>query len=245
MNRDQPQPRAWYLMLPGIVLLVLSVLAACGTANEPSSQSRANDVATIAVPTAFSSVTTTPTEDPDRMPNPTEALATAQAFNTRVTQHGIDLLTSVALSPNPIYTPVALRTESPVAPTPTWESGWVDCPSPEYRNEPEYVSCWRSTLNGQLLWLFAGHQHGERADPQQGVLQVGFYDLSQIHLLSQDIYNTPQRVGAVRITSVSGTLVTLVPQDQQATPVVLVFDIATHQWGLSSPSPVPSVAPTP
>jgi hypothetical protein len=121
----------------------------------------------------------------------------------------------------------------------------VDCPTPERWGDPRYISCYRNPFNGQLFWLFAGHE--QRAgdppvgDPNQGLLQFGFYDMSQEHLLYMDLLKTPQIAGPVTIASVEGGIVTLVAADH-VPPVTFVFDLAARQWvslPISSPAPSP------
>jgi hypothetical protein len=185
--------------------------------------------------TSLPAVTTVPTEEPIRFASPTDAQLTREAWNTAVAQRASEDATSVALSPIPPYTPFPFRTESPEPPTPTWTVGFVPCPQPHNTNSPQYFSCWNGVLNGQLIWIQAGNNQNEGA-PQGSVLHIGYYDLSQEHLLSEDLYPVPGSGGSVRIVSVDGTRVTLAPWDP-ATPgppptptTIFVFDLATRQW---------------
>jgi len=87
------------------------------------------------------------------------------------------------------------------------------------------VNCWQGLVNGSVGFVEAG-VGGRYSDQAQGIIiyQPHYYDYHQ-----QYIYNTPQRVGAVRIISVDGSRVTLAPVDPNA-HVTLVFDLATRQW---------------
>ena len=99
-------------------------------------------------------------------------------------------------------------------------------------------------MNGRLLGLFAGREQ-LGGDPQQGVLLVVLADLDQVSNRTEDVYQTPQKVGAVHLAELNGTQVTLVPADPQI-HVTFVFDLAIRQWVSPGPTPVPSsLPPTP
>src|SRR5205085_1669948 len=96
------------------------------------------------------------------------------------------LETEVAQSTRPPYTPGPFYDRSPL-PTATWESGFVYCGPPERRRDPEYVTCWRGTLNNQLLGIGAGHEqegndgipeHGD-GNAEQGLLVISTISLDQ------------------------------------------------------------------
>ncbi len=77
-----------------------------------------------------------------------------------------------------------------------------------------------------MVEVYAGRE-GSEGDPTQGIVRV--------HIRGQQgsdtIYQTPDRVGAVRITSVSvdGTEFTL-ETVERPTPQVFVFDLAGRRW---------------
>jgi hypothetical protein len=98
-------------------------------------------------------------------------------------------------------------------------------------------------MNGRLLGLFAGREQFG-GDPQQGVLLVTLADLDQVSNRTEDVYQTPQKVGAMHLAELNGTQVTLVPTDPQI-HVTFVFDLATRQWVTPGPTPVPSLSPSP
>jgi hypothetical protein len=220
-----------------MVVLMASLMAfvsisACDTAQSLSSGPAQASSAVIG--TSFPTVTTLPTRQPISFPSPTDAQLTREASDAQLAQHAAEVLTSVALSPKPAYTPGPRYIESPI-PTATWALGWAPCRRPFNTYQPEFFSCWHGTLNGQLLAIDAGHEQRE-GNLQQGVIEVSLYDLSQQNTLSDDLYQTPLAVGAVRIVSVDGTRVTLAPWDP-ATPeppptpsTIFVFDLATRQW---------------
>jgi hypothetical protein len=72
-----------------------------------------------------------------------------------------------------------------------------------------------------------------------------------------EVYSTPVNIGVVLLTSVDGTLATLVSYDYPwilYTPTpsvsptpgpVFCFDLATRQWVTPGPTPVPSLSPSP
>ena len=80
-------------------------------------------------------------------------------------------------------------------------------------------------MGGDVVEVYAGRE-GRDGDRMQGIIWVYVRGQGQE---GPDIYQTPQRVGAVRIASVSGMLFTLETVDQP-TPQVFVFDLATRTW---------------
>ncbi len=240
MNRHWTQFYKWYRLLGALaVMLAISMLVACGASNTPTPQPQLAAVVDATTTAAFS--TATPTDDPDRILNPTEAIETANAVETPFTAHVHEIQTMEADPTRLPYTP-GLRYLSSPEPTATWSAGFVPCPPPHSTFQPQYFSCWNSAINSRLMWLSAGI-HQQEGDPQQGVLEVGFFDLDQASNPTDDAYDTPQAVGRMTITDVTGTLVTLV-SDNHIPPVSFVFDITTRQWVSPSPGPSPSTLPT-
>jgi hypothetical protein len=116
-------------------------------------------------------------------------------------------------------------------------------------NNPKITSSWRGWIDGQIVQVDAGSE-GEAADLSQGILIVSQW------ANSRDLYNTPQRVGPVRVVSVDGTLVTLVPVDlrtpgvlvtpwaAQTPGTIFVFDLATRQWVEPASTPLGILSPS-
>jgi hypothetical protein len=130
-------------------------------------------------------------------------------------------MTSVALTQAPTITPGA---PLPL-PSPTPMMGMLPACSNANAYQAQMISCWRGIIDGQLLDVGAGRE-GRSGDMTQGIIRVSTYGE---YGEEGDIYQTPQRVGAVSITSVSGTLFT-VTTVSQPTPQVFVFDLATREW---------------
>jgi hypothetical protein len=154
-------------------------------------------------------------------------------FETYVAETRSVRRTTVALTAAPTRTPGP----PPTYPTYTPVLGMLPG-EPDFSKNPKNPiinSGWRGWLDGRIVELRAGSQ-GKARDPGQGVLIVNVWSDSY------DVYDTPRRMGPVRIVSMDGTRVTLVPVDFR-TPGVLqtpwatqtpgtyfVFDLATRQW---------------
>jgi hypothetical protein len=158
-------------------------------------------------------VATTATGTPD-------SIATHEAFATMVRGFRQELSTSVALTHAPTYTPG----RPPAYPSPTPMMGILPGCSNTSPYGVQAISCWRGSVGGQLVEVDAGRE-GLDGDPTQGILRVHIRGVQG----GDGIYPTPQRVGAVRIASVVGTLFTLQTMDLQ-TPQMFVFNLATRQW---------------
>ncbi len=224
-----------------LITVAMMLLNGCGTQTQTPEKDKgnsANSVAQLAaapfVPTdaptvtALSTVVSTETTTssasvtPDLSATPnylTPMVATHEAYATRVRGNREALGTLVALTHAPTDTPG----EPPDYPSPTPMLGMLPGCSNASPYGPQGISCWRGVINGQLVEVAAGRQ-GLDGDPTQGIVKV--------HIRGQeaeDIYQTPNRVGAIRVVSVSGTLVTL-STTGQPTPQVFEFDLATRQW---------------
>jgi hypothetical protein len=148
--------------------------------------------------------------------------ATYIAHETAIAEFRSALGTSVALTAAPTNTPGT----PPVEPSPTPILGMLPGCSSANPYEPQAISCWRGVANGQLVFVGAGRE-GSDGDVTQGILLV--------HAEGQevdDIYQTPNRVGAVGIGSVSTITDTLFTLSTigQPTPQEFVFDLNTRQW---------------
>ena len=115
------------------------------------------------------------------------------------------------------------------------------CPLRENTFNPQYISCWYGTLNDKLLQVCAGHEQ-LGGDPQQGVVRIKVIEQDQVTTISEDVYETPEKVGVVHIVIADSNSVSVASEDGQA---VFTFDIATRQWVPNPPLPTPSVSPLP
>jgi len=247
-------------VLGGLALLAGStLLGACGSTPPPTRESGAfaQVPSTLTAPlvttipstsTLLPTAANTPTEEPFTLPSPEDQVATAVAFQTALVRHGAEILTSVALSPRPTYVGGPGPMLETPGPTATWGTTWFECGSPDSGFDPQFYSCWQGTVAGVRLYLLAGRE-GHSGDIRQGLLEVDEVDNRSPYPDFMKLYQTPQKVGAVRIAAVSGTRVMLLPWNAQPTPVSFVFDLATRQWvpltPLPSPSPGPSPLPSP
>ncbi len=163
-------------------------------------------------------------------------------------------------------TPMSLRatfTPYPTAPIATPQLGILS-DTVGFGGSAYYVfNYWRGTVDSQLggvgsaLW---GHGWSSGKDPSQGLVVV-FKGLYWSSPGNDEIYNTPIKVGPMLITSVNGTIVTLVeahidPTTNIIAPfaggAIVVFDLATRQFtsaqcgpNSNSCTPVPLGTTTP
>ncbi len=203
------------ILFAGVVSLI--TLAACSVTSEQP-----------ALPAAI--VDSTPT-----LGNPSPTALSKWALATADAQRDIEFRTAVALSPTIDKSQLSFGT-----PEPTWtpQMGMLPgCVNATPRG-PQCLSAWRGVVNGQITDVQAG-QYGSGGDELQGLVLVHTWGQAQ-----DDIYDTPQRVGAVRIATVNGTLFTLTPDDPQY-QVTFYFDLASRQWTPSTPGPSPSVPVSP
>ncbi len=85
------------------------------------------------------------------------------------------------------------------------------------------IACGYWMVNGRLVGAKAGRR-GRSDDVRQGYIEVA--------CIGNDTnsYDTPAKVGAVRVNDVQGTCFILGAADSSAKPNTFVFDIATCQW---------------
>ena len=227
-----------------LLLLGIGLLVACGSS--PTLQA-VTPIATAAAATLALPPSTSATLPPaTTVPNSLTATVTgthigaADAFETRIAQHHADIYTMVALSPSPINPP-APPTVRPY-PTDALVFGWVGCPEAEHGGQPHFSNCWVGAMAGQIMWLRAGrYGHGGRGENiQDGLLDMVVMDAAQ-NVLEAHSYTTPQELGAVHMTSIRGTLVTLEPDVQPNPPVQFIFDFSLHDW--LRPTEIPLTLP--
>lgn len=157
-----------------------------------------------------------------------------EVFETHVAETRSARRTTVALTAAPTRTP------GPPPPYPTYTPllGMLGTEPDFSKNprNPQITSVWRGWIDGGIVQVNAGSE-GQARDPLQGLIIVNDWSAR-----TSDTYNTPQRLGPVRLVAVDGTLVTLALVDLR-TPGVLwtplatqtpgtffVFDLATRRW---------------
>lgn len=213
------------LLLAACASLVVFLVAYLGSTRPvlDDSKPQAPSLQAFSAPseaTVVPSVTATPENlTPIATSMATSIAATREAYATEVGANLGALRTSVALTQAPTDVP---GPPSPVA-APTPMLGILPGCSNTNAYEPQAISCWRGVVDGQLVDVDAGRE-GRIGDMDQGILRVYVHGQQDV-----EIYNTPSRVGAVRIVSVSGTLFTL-STVEPATPQIFIFDLATRQW---------------
>ena len=116
---------------------------------------------------------------------------------------------------------IVIPTPGPTEPV---RLGSLGCGASKNSSEPRFVSCWMEQWNGQLYGIYSGVE-GSAGDPTQGVLMV-----SRVGTPSYTLYKTPQKLGSVRITSIIGTRVTLVPVNSRSASNPLIFDYVAGTW---------------
>lgn len=242
LRQRNHEPSTSLLPIPLVVLFNLLTLAlismslvACGQP-QPNKDNSKDSVSSstvghgaapiLDVPTVGATGTpgTTGTAVPTGTPNLlTPMVATHVVHATRIASFRQALRTSVALTHEPTDTPGL----PPALPSPTPVLGMLPGCSNSNTYEPQGISCWRGMVSGQLIDVASGRE-GRAGDPTQGMIRV--------HVRGQQgdsIYRTPNRVGAVRIVSVTGTitgtLFTLATVDL-ATPQIFGFNLVTRQW---------------
>ncbi len=219
----------------GLMILAVPMLTACGTQGQ----------ATTPQPTELPVPTIPPSE---LVSTPTATWfstidATRHAVETVSEQDRADLFTRYALSPTPPF-----PTLGPPQPTETWIMGLHEC-SEGSGYYPQVYGCWRGIVNGELISIAGGRQ-GSGGDTTQGLLMVFHGPLFDPLAPTTEYYSTPVRLGGVRLVSVDGSRLTLVPYNPwypQATyppDTTFVFDLDTRQWVSSPPSPTITITPS-
>jgi len=237
----------WLLTIP--MLLIALTLVSCSDTGQPVTPQQV----AASVPTSI------PVSDPTSEPAATSTWpvppddATHFARATAEEQYIEQMETVVALTPPP--TP---PTPEPEQATPTIEYGGVECSNGDNRY-PDLLSCWRGILNGQVISVGTGGPGSSMdTDPMQGLLLV-FNGLAlDASDPTAEVYDTPLKLGPVRIIAEDGTRISVAPIDMRtpfalltpwmtATPgTTFVFDLAARQWvntPISGPSPSVSASP--
>jgi hypothetical protein len=216
-------------LVVGVSLCLLTALGACSGENQLTVPlAPAMEVPTgTAIAAATSTVIGTPVEA-TRTPNAKELAA------AHVTQTIAALRTSVAETALPTWTPGG----APIGPSATPALGlFRDCPS-KNSGDLQIATCWRGVVDGNIANVDAGRE-GRDGDPDQGVVTVYVWGSN-----STQIIDTPDKVGAVQITAIDGTLFTLTTVDHTPT-ITYTFDLSTRQWVSPPLTPSPSVSPLP
>lgn len=230
-------PFAVWLVISLLTVIVVSlVLAGCAQQGQvqTDTQTQAHAAAPPSVPTVAGTMTTTVTvtaittqtgtPEPEGTGTPnniTAVVATHEAFETGVAEHRQQIQTEVALTHEPTTTPGRPAEQ----PTSTPILGMLPGCSNTNAYGPQAISCWRGVVDGELVDVDSGRE-GLDGDPTQGIVMVHVWGHGQ---QQDEIYQTPNRVGAVSITSVNGMLFTLTTIDQP-TPQQFVFDLVNRRW---------------
>ncbi len=247
------------LMVGIVVLLAISAcdsahsLPAAPAAVNPSTTASASTVATT-LPTD-TVVIASPTENATvalqelkaGYPGGWMADPTHAAGATEIVERNNRRLTAIALTPT--------TTEVPYTPEPTRTPGVgliseSDCLPPVSSGKPVFPNCWEANVNGTWLFVGAGftgdHNGGEDGmNPFRGLIVVSLEPIEEHLGRDSATYDTPVNVGEVRIASISGSAVSVVPRDP-SNHASFVFDLSTRQWvGTPGPSPSASVSPMP
>jgi hypothetical protein len=175
--------------------------------------------------------------------DPTNAAAATEAVERYARYQ-----TATALTPTEL--PIPTFTSAPTVPplpTPTWFVGLITdtgCIARYFNTAPQFPSCGRAQVNG--AWFLLGGGYDGDVGVQQRSLFLVCPEPCHRLLAEEQIYPTPRNVWDVRISVVSGPLITLVPRD----PTIhdsFVFDLATRHWVSLTPGPAPSpgVSPLP
>jgi len=232
-NRDranvQPQGELQAAAAPPVVPTEVTVEASpmpSRTSTTISIGTATEEPDTTETPIVFNTIVVRPTRTsrPTATGIPTAVFtaiaATHIAFATNVAAHREEIQTSVAMTHAPTITPG----RPPAYPSPTPIMGMLPGCSNISPNGPQAVNCWRGVVDGEVVQVYAGRE-GRDGDQLQGIIWM--------HVQGQDgdddIYQTPQRVGAVGIASVSSRRFTLQTVGQ-STPQLFVFDLDTKQW---------------
>jgi hypothetical protein len=221
-HQDRRRHRLYGTASVVIMLAFLPICVACGTANE---QSPASEVTSS--PTVFNE---TDTAVPgSHTPDYKEVAATELALTRGAME------TAVALTAAPTVTvgrPPTVATEPPAE-----GIFFADTFLNRRLGDRKVWDYWQGWVNNELVRVDAGYLlDGE--EPKQGMVALfpgGFGpDYFQMH----EYYLTPQRQGEVAITSVDGIVVHLTTLDGLH---AFNFDLTTHQWGLATPEPLPTI----
>lgn len=172
----------------------------------------------------------TPRPTRTRLPTIT-AIPTAQRTAAAATE--IARLTHVAAGREARHTRVAL-TQAPTItpgrplpqPSPTFIMGELPGCGNINSAGPQAYSCWRALIDGQIVEIYAGRE-GRDGNPAQGLVWVRIRGQGQ---QGMSVYQTPQQLGAVRITAVNGSQVTVEPVGAATPQQEFVFDIQNRQW---------------
>jgi hypothetical protein len=231
MSYPITRSNGWFLLLLVLcfVILVLGILSGCTRTNQQLGEAGSS--------TTGQSMASTGTYTPALAS--TSTTEGKEAFDTRLAQRRAAVATAIALTPQSPYVPFSQRTQSPEPPTPTWEVGYFGGLDRENTFNPAYDTCWNGYLNGDLLELCAGHEQ-LGGDPEQGVILLRVYWQDQVTIVSDDVYETPNKVGSVHIVTASSDSVMVASEDGQHT---FTFDIATRQWVLPPATPSPTTSP--
>ncbi len=160
--------------------------------------------------------------------------ATAAAVDTRRALTVIPLEQTALARPTP--TLYILATLGPEAPEPTPILGLQPGCAPSIHDFNQ-SNCWITLLNNEYIYVDAGYKYnvvsGDLADESIGTLVVVGNGPTMF-------YPTPQRLGPVHITAVTGSRVTVVLDNAPPNSVSFIFDLAMLQWINANGTPLPT-----
>lgn len=189
--------------------LALGSLAGCGGMGQ-----------SLTVPQDVVTPTTIPSETPSVTPvGPTPTLNSKELFLVHEQETSAAIRTEVALTAAPTWTPGP----PPPGPSATPRLGLFSACASRSSRDPQIVTCWVGVLNGQIVDVDTGSE-GLDGDPDQGIVIVYTRGTRDTQL-----FETPDKVGPVQITSIDGTRFTLTTVNHQP-PITYIFDIAARQW---------------
>jgi hypothetical protein len=141
-----------------------------------------------------------------------------------------DFLTRVADGTPWAFTPMPIATVVPIA-TPLLG---INNACAQGGGPLNLGNCWTGLANSNYLFVSTATQ---RADPEQGLVEVYTTTLDRLTYGISQWYPTPNRVGLIYITDVNWPVLTLTTENSP--PDTFAFNVDTRQW--VSPSPEPSV----
>ncbi len=234
-------------------LIMLIVVSACDTAQSPPATPTVV-ITSTAAPVAATATLTDPVVALSPTENATESLQefkagyppgwfmdpTIAAAATQLVIWNNQHLTAIALTPT--------LGPAPYTPEPTRTLGVgiiaeTDCLTPANGGLPVFPNCWEANVGGTWLFVGAGsvgYAHDpDGQNPLRGLIVVCPEPIDEHMGRDSVTYETPVNVGEVRIASISGSLVTIVPRDPN-NHASFVFDLATRRWVTPASGPVPS-----
>ena len=242
--------------------LILNLLAACG-APGALAPSVATTTSISLSPTVPSSATPVPTWPPTvDVPNldatiaaialtlPTATLDVGRPLNKAIVEQRDELYRRARATALANYTPVpVLRPiDTPIPPLTPWGGPPTQVAGAGIIVQTGYCglyklittrNLWRETTSSTSTIVCAGNTYDSS---QHAQLLVMIVDASTHAVLQgPDLYDTPAQAESVELIDAVGERLTL----RADNGTLFTFDVPTRQWGMPTPSPAPSLPPTP